>query len=71
MTTYKKTQAHIRFVTFLTKLLIYVFGIAGILLESNMCYIISLTVWVWLTPCVQFEWKLIALVNKGITKWTR
>ena len=68
MTAYTRTPAHIKFVVFITKLLIYVFGVAGILLDSNVCYIVSLTVWIWLTPCLSYEWKLIEAFNRLLNK---
>jgi hypothetical protein len=66
MTQYKRTHQHITTVQFINKLLIYIFGICGILLDSSVCYIISLTVWIWFIPCVNYEWKLIELFNKYI-----
>lgn len=68
MTEYDHTKQHDKTVQFINKILIYIFGVLGILLDSNFCYIVSLTVWIWLTPCLSYEWKIIETYNKIIRK---
>lgn len=66
MKRYSHSTEHSNSIDFLNRALIYVFGIIGIITQSEICYIISLTVWVWFIPCVKYEWKLIERYNNLI-----
>jgi len=37
------------------RLLIYGFGLLGLFFASTLAYVISMTLWVWLPNCIQFE----------------
>lgn len=66
MNTYTHSTSHDTTVEFVNRVLIYGFGVAGILFDSNPCYIISLTVWVWFLPFIKYEWKLIERYNSAV-----
>jgi hypothetical protein len=68
MQTFTHSKDHDNTIEFINRVLIYVFGVLGILLESNTCYIISLTAWVWFVPFVQYEWKLIERYNRLVRR---
>lgn len=46
---------------------IYIMGLFGIVLDSTLACVISLTLWVWLPNCVRVEWVIV----KEWKRWWR
>jgi len=50
----------------INRALIYSFALLGIFFDSSLAYILSLTLWVWLFPCLRYETKLIKYFQRHL-----
>ena len=47
------------------RLLIYLFALIGLFFDYTWAYFISLTLWVWLIPCLRYERLLYDYFNQA------
>ncbi|GLX76958.1 hypothetical protein tinsulaeT_02980 [Thalassotalea insulae] len=50
----------------INRLCIYGFAIIGILLDSTLACIFSLTLWVWLTAFIRYETRVLNYIIQGL-----
>lgn len=43
--------------------IIYITSLIGVFFETNVAYILALTLWVWLPQCVLLEMNLLKLIR--------
>jgi len=60
MVTKKQQQNLLNF----NRLMIYLFALIGLFFDYTWAYFISLTLWVWLIPCMKYERLVYDYINQ-------